>query len=188
MKTAAEREQALALFLNNLSWENIAKELNIAERTVRDWGEKYNWKDIREKTIQKAAEKAPDKYHTIISDQVEIGDLANKEVLKRLKSQGEIRLQVDLLFEKLKTIDQKEDPDSYFATVDAMKTLMQQIFQNRDLITIQKHVLEVVRPTREINFIQEQKNVQINPTELVVHLKRLKDEGKLTRIDIGTTS
>lgn len=87
MKNQKTRDKAIELYINNLSLEKIAENLNLSVSTIKEWKKKFDWDNIREKTIQKISEKQPDKYSEIISQQMEIGLLAQKELLNRLKKE-----------------------------------------------------------------------------------------------------
>jgi len=85
MKSQKTKQKALELYINNISTEKIAKEVNVSRDSIEKWVKKFGWKEIREKSIQKSAEKSTDKFSKIIDNQLEIGHLAQEELKRRLK-------------------------------------------------------------------------------------------------------
>ena len=80
MKSQKTKEQALALYINNLSTEKIAKEIGVTRKSIEQWSKKGDWYQIREKAIQASIQKAPDKYSEIIDQQINITLEANKQL------------------------------------------------------------------------------------------------------------
>jgi len=89
MKPQKDKQKALALYIDNLSTEQIAKKIGVQRKTIREWEKKFGWKKIREETINRIAEKQPEKYQEIIEEQMQIVKLAHKELLIRLKDSPE---------------------------------------------------------------------------------------------------
>ncbi len=157
MKSEKDKQEALALYTNNLSLEKIAKDVGVTITTIKKWRKSENWEEQRAETIRKVAEKLPEINSQIILDQIEVTGLVDKELLKRLKNQEKIRIQIQELLSYLRQLNIKEDKDEYFATVNSIQGLSKEIFQNKDLIAWGKHGLELVRPktTNQLNLTQE---------------------------------
>ncbi|MCH7568481.1 MAG: hypothetical protein IIA87_03585 [Nanoarchaeota archaeon] len=157
------RDKALVMFLDGRSEINIGLELDITPLTIRKWKKKYDWYDLREKTEKKTNEKVSNKYsdikERIIKDQIIIGDKANKELLKRLKEQEEINKQIEEYKKDWIKMNKEEKltKDEIKQYWDTLNTLLQQKMQNKDLISVLKHTIDVIRPRTTIT-----KNLNMN--------------------------
>lgn len=96
MKSEQTKQKALALYIDSMSTEKIAKEVGVQRKTVREWERKFGWKQIREEAVNRVAEKQPQLYQEIIETQMDIVKLAHKELLLRLTT-GDIKFTSDLV-------------------------------------------------------------------------------------------
>lgn len=157
------RDKALIMFLKGTSEVQIGLELSITPLTISKWKKKYDWYSVRDKTEKKTKEKISEKYSDIkkriIQDQITIGDKANKELLKRLKEQDEINKQIEEYKKDWIEMNKEEKPskDEIKQYWDTLNILLQQKMQNKDLISVLKHTIDVIRPRTTIS-----KNLNVN--------------------------
>lgn len=177
------RDKALIMFLDGTSEAQIGIKLDVAPLTISKWKKKYDWIETRNKTEKKSNEKVSNKYSNIkekiIKDQIDIGSKVNEELLKRLKEQDEINKQIDQYKEDWIDMcsEGKPNKDEIKEHWDILNTLYQQKMQNRDLISVLKHTIDVVRPkttiTKNLNMNIDIDKDQINQQviELVANIR-----------------
>lgn len=174
MKDKKTKDKALGLYLNGLSEAKIAKEIGVTPLTINSWKNKYKWRELKEdteaKTISKINEKYSDKQAKLIETQIEIGELATKELKKRLEEQDEVlklikeMKEVWIIIKKKETITKQE----FLEFANNLAVLYRQLENTRNLIDIMKHLLEILRPKNiskrlnvNVDVTQEQLNKQI---------------------------
>lgn len=165
MKSEEIKQKALSLYLNSLSIEKISEQTKVNTATIKNWKKRYKWDEIKNKTIQKISDNSPEKYSKIISDQIKIGDLAQKELIIRLERQEKnkeeiIKLQEYLNPYLIKEEKSDEDKEIIANTIEVLKGKYKELMGNYDLINIEKHSLEVVRPKTQtqFNFLKQDNN------------------------------
>lgn len=82
MKSQMIKTKALELYVTSVSVEKICKQLKLSKTTFYEWQRKGQWEGLREKAIQKLTENTT---NDIITLQSELGRLASKELLAKLK-------------------------------------------------------------------------------------------------------
>ncbi len=86
MKTKAQREKALALYINSVSIEKIAKKLEANPATIKRWKKRYDWNKVKQTAIEKSIENAPQLHQKIVDDQIDITMSTNQLIKRFLKS------------------------------------------------------------------------------------------------------
>ncbi len=179
MKPQAVKTKALKLFLEGIAIYRIAKQLHIAHKTVYQWMDEGNWKEKKEEAIEKAGDKVTER---IIQKQIEIVDMAQAQLDNTLKKQEEIKSQINELNTQIKALDAKEDKEDRLELYSMMNVLVKQLLEVKDLISVMKHGLQVVRPKETVsnlNINAKAQTIQVNiPKEVIALIEKENNEEK----------
>ena len=192
------RQSALMMFIDNTPYLEIARRLDINPVTIKQWQAKYGWKEIKSKAIADASAQAPEKFVEIINSQASIAVLAHKELLERLERQDITREQVNLLALQLKdNVTKRRRPETTAEEKAELKKetklLMQTInalrgdlFDNNELISIERHSLELARPksVSNLNLTQNNSIGFENSEQLMAYLKERHDNQVVSSITV----
>jgi len=139
MKTKQERNKALKLYINGTPLYKIRRIMNISTNTLHAWKRQYQWANLKDEAIHKSDKNSIDR---IIQQQLVITEIAQQELLKRLK---------------------EECPN----------------MDNKELIALFKHRLEIVRPKQVTNNLNisktDNKIIQVNIPKEVKELINLEN-------------
>lgn len=165
MKTNTQKEKAKALYIDNYSILKISKEIGVAKTTVQKWIKKYDWKEAREKAINAAVQKAPEKHTKIIESQIDIVTKAQTELLKKLDMQPKIRKQLDEVKQRWEELKKEKKPtkEEFANYLDCLRSIYSQLMNDYTLVKIMTHGLEVVRPKSlaQYNFMKQENNMNV---------------------------
>lgn len=136
-----ERSKALKLYIGGTALYKISKQLKVSQKILAEWRDKDKWKELRKDILEKGTKNVVE---SIIKQQEEITELAQDELLRRLK---------------------EEYPD----------------IQSKELISMMKHGLTVVRPVEHTNNLTVNKNnktIQVNiPKEVIALIEKENTNG-----------
>ncbi len=155
MKSQKVKNEALELYVGNVSIYQISKQIDVSQPTLNKWRTKDNWDELKEQTLKKVNKKLCEK---IVSDQKGIVDTAQSQLKDKLSKQDEISTHIAELWLQIKELDPKQDKDERAELFSMLNPLLKQLFEVKDLIAVMKHGLEVVRPKQTTNNLNITKN------------------------------
>jgi len=184
-KSPEVKAHALELFLDGMPMYKICKAVGVAKLTLYKWKDKYEWSELFEEAAQRRHRRVTER---VIKKQEGNAELACLELQKRLKEQEKSSetltdlqrvLGVTLANKPHKSADDSELNKWRKDLSDIAKSIGQfskMLMDNRDLINMEKHGLEVVRPKQTTNNLNitksDNKTIQVNiPKEVTELLK-----------------
>lgn len=181
-----KQKEALKLYLVGTPMYKISTILKMDNKTVYAWEDKFEWKEKLQDAHNRLSDKVIDKQEKIIEEQISITFKANKELLIRLDKQEETRNNIEKMRPRMIKLINEIKSEQFKGNIEnrilkdelqnllvIFKILQSELIQDKDLISIEKHGLDIIRPKSIVqnNFMKKETNISFNVPDMLKSIR-----------------